>query len=191
MSLTSDPLILQDAFLYFAKFPNHDKVMELFTRRDTDSPFPTESAALRTLLTDLSENSLVSDLEAYVFAPNEDAIKKQIEDIGDKAFMFLDYGQFNSEQNNVKVKTDFLDIGITIARKYAPNNLNAIEAVIFSDLLLNMMRLVRSTMLTDQICHPFAKRLTFSHTIVPFFAKEWSNATGWSLMTRMSGIDLL
>lgn len=175
--------------MYFAKFPHLASILNVFTIRA--SSFGTDYTTFKTELEALTPNSLVPDIKGYVFGQSEDVIKKQIEDIGDRPFLFLDFGDFRSDQDDKMRKNDTGQFGLTVARTIKPDALNMIESVLESDRMLNYMRTIRSAIIADQTCSPFVKRLSFPHEIVPFFARDWQNATGWSMMFQTKGIDLL
>lgn len=189
MSIETDPTILREAFLYFAKFADHNEVMKLFNRRG--SKYQSEYDEIKASLIALDSASMVPGIDAIIFASSEDAIKRQIEDFKGDMFLFTDYGQISSEQDNMKRKNDGFDIGLTVASKQDPEKMNSIEAIIQADKTLNALRSLRSTMITDDKCHPFVKRLSFPQDIIPFYARDWSHATGWSMMFKWKGIDIL
>jgi hypothetical protein len=186
MSLETNPYLIREAFEYFAKFPEHGNVMGLFEHPSTDNSYN----ELKDLIAGLSIHSQIPGLEHYLFSRDEKRIKKMIEDINGP-FLFLDYGNLKTNQDNLKRKKDSFQLAITVAEKQNPDDLNVPEAVLFSDKTLNMMRLIRNIMLQDQKCSPFVKQLEFPHEISPFYARGWSNATGWSMVFERSGVDLL
>lgn len=191
MSISTHPNIIRDAFTYFAKFPDHDRVMDVFVRPAAGSAF-SGYATLKSEINALTEHSLVPEIEGFVFGPDENVIRKQIEDIGGKIFMFLDYGPINSgEDQTLKYKTDEFELALTIARPYKPDEQDIPELVLLGDETLNALRRVREQMIADQKCSPFMKQILFPHQVLPWYARDLANSQGWTMVLRRRAIAML
>ena len=187
MSIADHPTLLRDAFVYFAKFPLQAGMLKVFKRNDSKiSGYST----LKSELEALTVHSLVSGIVNYVFAQDEDTLKKQIEDTNGP-FLFLDYGTISSGKDGMQRVTDTMDFALIVAEKFKPEGRDAVEMVLKQDELLNYLRTIREQMIYDQKCSPFVKELDFPHKIDPWYARDMQNATGWAMVFSRSGIGLL
>lgn len=187
MSITLHPQILKPAFIYFAKYPLIDGVINsMFTTNPADAAYQ----ALKAEVQAINPNSLIPEIVNFLFSSNEDKLKASIEDTTGP-FMLLDYGQLSCSQDNLKRLNDDFELGIIIARKLKPEEYDMAETLLLHDELLNLMRKVRNQMIEDSKCHPFLKQITFPHQINPWYARELHNATGFSMIFRKTGIDMV
>ena len=188
MSIQLHPTILREAFLYFAKFPKIEGVISSIFQ--TGNPAVDGYAALKNEVSTLNPNSLVPEIANFLFSSNDEKLKQSIEDTKG-TFMMLDYGQFSCDQDSIKRLNDQIEFGIIIARKIDPAKYDMAEIILMQDELLNLMRQVRVRMIEDSKYHPFVKHITFPHQIIPWYARELHNATGFSMMFSKSGIDMV
>jgi len=181
---------LRDTFEYFAKFPLHAGVMEMFNNT-TSSYFEEEYPAFRTKIQDMAEHSLVPGISDYVFGVNEKLVKQRIQRI-DGFYLFVDYGSMSDERDEYKVKKQSLMIAITVAIPRDPESIDDIEALLYADQALDFIRQIRARMLSDQKegCG-LLQHLTFPNEITPFFARELQNSTGWTLLFSRQGVGLI
>ena len=103
---------------------------------------------------------------------------------------FIDYGNIASSTNSYDVKTDALQLAVTVAKPISSNSYDQAEEILITEDLLNIIARIREDMRYDR-SDPFVRRLTFPNDITPFFARELSNSFGWTLMFQLKGIDLL
>jgi len=188
MSIIRHPQLLREAFLYFAKYPAIQGVIDsMFTTNNAaDAPY----VAFKETVEALDPNSLIPEILNFLFSSNEDKLKKNIEDT-QGPFMLLDYGQLSCNQDSIKRLNDELELGVIIAQKINPDSYDMAETIILHDQLLNLTRQLREQMIKDSICHPFLKQITFPHRISPWYARELHHATGFSLMFSKTGIDMV
>ena len=188
MSIHLNPQLLREAFLYFCKFPSTTGILNSMFRNAKSSV--TDYNTLRASITNLPDHELVPEILNFLFSSNEDKLKKEIENTTG-IFMLLDYGQLSSAKDNLERKNDSFDMGIIIARKMKPDDYDMAEILLIQDELLNTVRKVREQMIADQKYHPWIKQLDFPHTIIPWYARELCNATGFSMMFSRTGIDMI
>ena len=191
MSLITHPDIMAEAFKYFAKFPVLSKVQAVFKRQSEKSKF-TGYEPIRTAIAALTIHSLVPELKGFIFGADENVLKRQIEDIGGEMFLFLDFGNIYSSQNQTtNGKIDDFEFSITVAQAAKPEDLDVPETVLLYDNTLNAMRKIREQMIADQQCSPFMKQILFPHQIMPWYARDLANSQGWTMAFRRSGIAIL
>jgi hypothetical protein len=174
---------LQDIFTYFAKFPQKAGVLELFNRSASDH-FPAY-ASLKTGISALDPHSLIPGIQDYVFGIDEQSIKKRIEEISG-TYLFVDYGNIASQEDNLKRRTDEILIAITVATPLHINALDMVEQVLLADQALDYLLQIMAIMRQDSRCSPFVKQLTFPVEITPFLARELSDSTGWTMVVKKS-----
>ncbi len=187
MSLQTNPYFLREALLYFAKYPEKTGLLKSLFRIGSTTVSGYDQ--LKTDITNAAEE-LVPGIVNFLFSANEDKLKEGIEDTKG-VFMLLDYGQISSSKDDRKRQNDQFELGIIIARKMKPESYDMAETLLLMDEMLNLLREVRQQMITDSKCSPFVKQLDFSQRIDPWYARELSNATGWSMSFTKTGIDLL
>lgn len=193
MSLETNPNLLRDAFLYFAKFPDYTELQKLFKRQPGTSAF-SDYSALKAEIEAFAEEerNLIPAIKKLVFAPDEERLKKQIEDVGDGIFMLVDYGNIDTGQDaTLKYKTDNMGFALTIARCKKPENMDVPELMLIGDETLNIIRQIREQMIADQQCSPFMRQILFPHQIVPWFARDLQNSHGWTMVMQRQGIEML
>lgn len=172
---------LRDIFLYFAKFPQKAGVLELFNRENSDL-YP-DYANLKAEIEALEVHSLVPGIEEYVFGVNETTVKARIKELNG-TYLFIDYGHIVTSEEQYDRQTDEMLISLTVATPYKIEKLDMVEQVFMADAALVMLLQIRDQMTLDSEC-PFVKHLTFPVEITPFFARELSDSTGWSMLFKM------
>lgn len=178
---------LRDIFLYFAKFPEKSGVLELFNRSESDL-YP-DYAVLKAEIENLAIHSLVPGIKEYVFGVNEDSVKARIKEL-DGTYLFVDYGHIMTTEDNYDRHTDDMLISLTLATPYKIEKLDMVEQVFMADAALEMLLRIRTQMMADSEC-PFVKHLTFPTEITPFFARELSDSTGWTMVFKRRGVEMI
>jgi hypothetical protein len=79
-------------------------------------------------------------------------------------------------------------ISLTVAIPHKIESQDMVEQVLMADDALMMLLEIRSLMEADSIC-PFVKQITFPTEITPFFARELSDSTGWTLVFKKKTIQ--
>ena len=171
---------LQDIFLYFAKFPQKLGVLELFNREASDL-YP-DYATLKAEIEAMETHSLVPGIQEYVFGVNEDTVKARIQQL-DGTYLFIDYGNILSANDEYDRTTEEILISLTVATPYQFEKLDMVEQVFMADSALEMLLQIRSQMEAASEC-PFVKHLTFPTEITPFFARELSDSTVWTMVFK-------
>ena len=171
---------LRDIFLYFAKFPKKGGVLELFNQ--DESEFYPDYAPLKAEIEALETHSLVPALKEFVFGVNEDSEKKRIKEL-DGPYLFIDYGHIMTTENQYQVQTDEMLISLTVAIPHKIESQDIVEQVLMADDALKMLLEIRSLMEADSKC-PFVRHITFPTEITPFFARELSDSTGWTMVFK-------
>ena len=176
---------LRDIFLYFVKFPKKAGVLEMFNR-DESELYPDYSVH-KAEIEALETHSLIPGIEEFVFGVNEDSVKKRIQQL-DGPYLFIDYGHIMTTENQQKVQTDEMLISLTVAIPHKIESQDMVEQVLMADDALKMLLEIRSLMEADSIC-PFVKQITLPIEITPFFARELSDSTGWTMVFKKQTIQ--
>jgi hypothetical protein len=176
--------ILIDIFRYFTQFVGRDGVLRNFTagRGDTYTGLKNHCQAL-------PEAGIFPDITDYVFGVNETSVEKRIGSIKG-IYLFIDYGNFQTSQNANNVKTDELRLAVTLAKPLKIETIDLAAEVLLADRLLNIIRAIRRRIINDKDDN-FVRRLTFPSEITPWYSRELNNSTGWTMLFKLSGIDIL
>jgi hypothetical protein len=179
-------MILENTFLFFARYPDHSGVMKNFNKKS-----PAESyLSLKDEAASLSVKSIYPEITDYVFGVSDEAVKKRISTI-QGLYLFVDYGNIRTTENVLKVKKDSFDLSLTIARPFSSNSgLDAVEELIIIDRTLELLSLIKSD-ISENREDPYVKKLTMPTEIIPFASKELSNSFGFSMVFQLEGIDMI
>ncbi len=188
MSISTNPQLLRESFLYFSKFPLIAGVQSSMFRNGKTSV--TGYSDLQAAVAACMPNSLVPEILNFLFSSNEDKLKTEIDNTKGM-FMLLDYGQLSSAKDDIQRKNDQFELGIIIARKLDPVQYDMAEILLLQDELLNTTRRVREIMISDSKNHPWMKQINFPHHILPWYARELCNATGFAMNFTKTGIDMI
>ena len=153
---------------YYAQFPNHSKVLEIFAKGRSDLP---EYAAIQEEIRSLPKYS----------------VKQRVDGIVSGTYLFVEIGDIMSKRDQKNNIQDEVQMAVTIAAKSAEMDL--IEEAIQSRRTLSMMQQLRVAMTSDQRNTPWLKELSSSCQIRPFVTKEFASI-GWTLMFDREGSDL-
>lgn len=177
--------LLQDTFLYFAKYPAHLGVMKFFNKNSADPAY----VALKESCQVLPVKDKFPEITDYIFGVNETSVKRKIESIKG-IYLFVDYGNINSAEDIRNVKHDTFHMAVTVAQPTSSSSFDLAEELVISDKLLTIISSIRNEMRQDKE-DPFVRRIIFPNDITPFFARELSNSYGWTLMFQLKGVDLV
>lgn len=176
---------LQEAFLSFAKFPDHAGVMKVFNRGEsTFAGYDTlKDAALN-----LGEKSLVPGIKDFVFASNEARALKAIDSFSD-FYLLVDYGQIEAPKDQFEIENNTLYIAATVARPINAAETDMAEEIIIPDMALNYLRQIRNYFKAADRDKRI-KDLEFPHQAIPFIAPALNNSTGWTMILtkKMTGL---
>ena len=181
-------LLIQDLFLYFAKFPRLEGVKTMFTRGDSDF---CEYQLLLDQLDNLKEHSLVPELENYVYGQSLEDLQQRVDRLFG-SWLYADYGEF--QMNNAHgIRLEVTQrIAVTVALKLS-QNADMVERMIASDRALKMLTEIQGRILADadagRLCW-LSRSENASFELVPFVASELSSY-GWTLLLDAVAPDTL
>ena len=173
-----------DILKYYAQFPNHSKVLEIFSKGRSELP---EYAKLVAEIKNLPVHSRIQGLDYYIFGQSFDSVKQRVDQVLSGTYMFVEIGDIMSKRDQKNNIQDEVQMAVTIASKYSETDL--IEEAIQSSRTLNMMNQLRAAMFSDQKSTSWLKELSESCQIKPFVAKEFSSV-GWTLMFEREESDM-
>ena len=176
--------MIEDLFFYFAQFPQRDGVLSMFTRGASDHV--TGYQALIDKVNAMPDHSTIPDIGSYIFGASEKAVIARIDAVSG-TYLFVDYGEIESEPNKIGSMKDDFQCGITVATKCSDTDLG--EQLIFSQRNLCILDQIRRRMYTDCQKIPWLKTITLSHRREPFSSPGFQS-TGWSMLFTISGYDL-
>ena len=167
--------ILQDIFVYFARYVTPDVVDRFFTKASGDEDY----SRLRTRARAAAEGRF-PELTDYIFGVQEESVTRRIGQVKG-VYLFVDYGGITSSEDLRNVKSDDFSLAVTVARPMSSTALDMADELLVSDRLLRDMR--------SDDSDSFIRRMLFPNDITPFYARELSNSYGWTLMFKMRGVD--
>ena len=181
--------LMRDTFAYFAKFPLLSGVKKNFTK--TSSGTFIDYAAFKARIDGLSENSLLADITDYIFGVDENIIKKRIQDING-IFLFIDYGNLITDrQPPLQIENNEFQVAVTVARPIKADQIDPIEAVLSAEQTLTLITSIKDRMWTDSKSNYLLKQITFPAEITPWFARDLSDSSGWSMLFSKKGVQFI
>jgi len=179
-------MILENTFLFFARYPDHAGVMKNFNKKSLAENYN----AFKSKAEALSVKSKYPEIADYVFGVSDDAVKKRITAITG-LYLFVDYGNIRTTENQLKVKKDNFDLSVTIAKPFSSNlGMDSIEEIVIIDRTLELLKLIRNDIMAIKD-DPFVKMLTLPTDIIPFSSRELNNSYGFSMIFQLEGIDMI
>lgn len=179
---------LTDIMLYFAKFPLKAGTLKMFNK--TSSETFSGYAALLAQFSQITPHSLITGLNDYVFGLDEASISRCISNV-DGSYLFIDYGHITSDRDNYDRQNDKILLALTVATPLKQDSMDAVEQMMMAQRNLDMLLEIRDIMKADSRCNPFVQQLTFPHEITPFFSRELSDSSGWTMVFQKAGIGLV
>lgn len=180
-------MIIQDLFLYFAKFPDHRGVKAIATMGGSEL---SEYDVLLTALDMMPEHSLVPGIDHYVYGQTLEDLQQRIDKLSG-SWLMADYGELTSRADRGSMEVS-QRVAVTVAMKLR-SNADMMERMIASDRSLQLLSQVHARMMADAECG----RLDWMHRdavlqgeIIPFVASELSSY-GWTLMVDAAAPDML
>lgn len=180
-------MIIQDLFLYFAKFPQKSGVKSMATMGASEMP---EYAELMDELDALPQESLVPEIEHYVYGQSIDDLKGRLDKLLG-SWLYADYGEFSTQDDRGSMQVT-QRLAVTVAVRLS-QNADMIEHLIASDRALDMLSRVQARIMAD--CEDglleWLSRGNLQKTeVVPFVATELYSY-GWTLLLDASASDSL
>ena len=179
---------LREILVYFAKFPLKSGAISLFNR-DTSGRFASY-AGLKSQIAGLNPHSLVPGITDYIIGLDEKTIGERISSVTG-SYLFVDYGHISSDRDGYQRQNDKILIALTVATPLIKGSMDLVEQILLSDENLNLLLQIRDIMKLDSKCSPFVQQLSFPNEITPFFARELSDSTGWTMVFQKTGIQLV
>lgn len=174
-------------FSYFAKYPGKDGVLSMFAN---GSSHHHQYDTLKQQLSTLPDESLIPDIQHFVFGQSFDSVKARINKLSG-TYLFVDFGEFTSSRDNRNTIQDTQKLAATVAMKLS-DTADLVEEAIASEITLNLINVLRAHLLLDseQGSVSWLNRSAINqHDIVPFVAKELSSI-GWTIMFNTDASDL-
>lgn len=129
---------------------------------------------------------LVPDISNFVFGQRFEDVKRRVDAlIG--TYLFCDFGEIQSSQDNIGSIEDTHKRAVTVAVKLG-NKSDMVEVAIQSDRTLKLLNEVRAYMMYDSRYMSWLKPISDNQTIVPFVSPELSSI-GWSMSFVASAPD--
>lgn len=167
---------------YFSRFPARDGVLDMFINGSSELY---EYEELKGYIAGMSE-PLVPDISNFVFGQRFEDVKKRVDTlIG--TYLFCDFGEIQSSQDNIGSIEDTHKRAVTVAVKLG-NKSDMVEVAIQSDRTLKLLNQVRAYMMYDSRYMSWLKPISDNQTIVPFVSPELSSI-GWSMSFVASAPD--
>lgn len=180
--------MIQDLFIYFARFPKKEGVKSMFTMGDSSY---SEYTQLLTALDEMTDCEWVPEIENYVYGQSIEDLQQRINKLFG-SWMMVDYGEITTKADRSGSLQVGQQIAITVAMKMRQNS-DMAERVIASDRTLKMTSGVLSCLWNDVRngrVNWFGPGELQEAEIVPFVASELSSY-GWTLMLQISAPDTL
>ena len=180
-------MIIQDLFLYFARFPKKTGVKAMATMGSSEMP---EYATLMDALDALPTESLVPDIDHYVYGQSIDDLKIRLDKlIG--TWLYADYGEITSMDDKGSMEVT-LRIAVTVAMRLR-SNADMLERMIASDRTLGFLSQVQARIMADAdngLLDWLSRDSLRKTETIPFVASELGSY-GWTLLIDASAPDTL
>lgn len=176
-----------ELFNYFARYPAKEGVLSIFANGDSRHP---EYRMLQDRIAALPDESLIPELQGYVFGQSFDSVKTRVDKITG-SYLFIDFGEFSSNRDSRNSIRDTQKIAATIAMKVS-DSIDLVEEAIVSEMTLQMLNRLRAHLLHDSErgTVPWLNRSEINkHDIMPFVAKELKSL-GWTIMFSTDASDI-
>lgn len=177
--------MILDVFKYYARFPKRDGVLSAFNNGSSSLP---AYAQLKTYVESLPEQGILPEIEHLVFGQSLDEVRARIDSITG-TYLFVDFGEFNSNRDQRNSILDVQKLAVTVATK-TPTAFDLVEESIISDSTLLLINKLRAHLIADSEKYEWLRFLSNKHDIMPFVAPELGESIGWTLMYSLEGSDL-
>jgi hypothetical protein len=173
-------------FEYFAAFPARKGVIDSFTNGRSNLPFYNN---LLDRIKQLPEAGRLPDIKSYVFGSDLDTVKRRVDAIAG-TYLFIDFGDIESDRDARNSITDTFYIAATVAAKVA-GTMDIIERAIISDITLTLANRLRAHIAADSAADssPWLQELSNRQSIIPFISPELQSV-GWSILFTSAAADM-
>lgn len=175
-------MIILDLLKFFAVIPDRNGVNDIFLNGRSNLP---QYMELQEYVRQLPE-PVLPGIQSLVFGQSLEAVKRRVDKLSG-TYLFVDFGEFDSDRNSNNSIEDTQRLAITVATKVT-NSADIVEEALISDTALDLLNHVRAYMLSHKNKEPWLDMLSRKHSIVPFESKEL-NSIGWTLMFDASASD--
>lgn len=181
--------MIQDLFLYFAKFPKREGVTAMFTNGQSDYA---EYQQLIDALSAMEGEPLLPDIDNYVYGQDFEDLQARIGQLFG-SWLYADYGEFTfSEDRTPGSLKCTQQLAVTVAVKLS-DRADMVERMIASDRTLTDLNTIYARMMADAATGdtPWLARMPIQQAeIVPFVAPELKSY-GWTLIITADAADTL
>lgn len=181
--------MIQDLFLYFAKFPRRDGVKAMFTNGQSNYA---DYQRLIDALDAMEDEPLLPDIDNYVYGQDFDDLKNRVERLFG-SWLYADYGEFTfSEDHTPGSLRCAQQLAVTVAAKLS-DSADMVERMIASDRTLDDINAIYARMMADADTGdtPWLARIPVQKAeVVPFVAPELKSY-GWTLIITADAADTL
>ncbi|MDR1524744.1 MAG: hypothetical protein LBS79_05750 [Tannerella sp.] len=131
-------------FEYFAKFPAREGVLSAFANGKSDLPFYN---SLLEKMKSLPPSGTIPDIKNYIFGADMDTVKRRIDAVT-CTYLFIDFGEFESDRDSRNTITDTLHMAATVAAKVS-DVMDIVERAVISDTTLALISELRTRIYAD------------------------------------------
>ena len=173
-------------FEYFARFPSRQGVLSAFANGKSELP---SYNALLARMKSLPPSGAMPDIKNYVFGSDMDTVKRRVDAVTG-AYLFIDFGEIESERDSRNSITDSLRMAATVGEKVS-DVMDTVERAVISDITLSLINELRARIYADSGSgsSPWLQELSFKHSIIPFIVPEL-HSVGWSILFTSQGADM-
>lgn len=179
-------MLVKDIFMFFARFPQKEGVLQMFTNGRSDL---TEYAQWMQEVQDLPDIPMFPDIKNYVFGVDRETVISRVKSFTD-CFLFVDYGQIENEIDNINNRRESFLIAFTVAYPSSDSNNDLAERAMKADRALTLLCDIRREMIAEEKCIPWLKNFQADHIITPWQSEEMPSY-GWTAIIRRQGFDML
>jgi hypothetical protein len=177
--------LILDIFKYFAKFPDHIKVMANFANRNSKFPGYTD---FYNAVNSLTVKNLMPEIKDFIVSISDEKVLAKMRNMNDY-FLYIEYGDV-SETLQVAgiIRDEQIKLAITVGYKYSDTNNDYIEESLAMNECLKKIKAIETVMNDDNagVC-PFKKYIIFPATTLPIDPSRMGGCLGWvSTFTRQN-----
>lgn len=178
--------MIKDLFLYFAKFPERNGVLSMFTNGSSNMP---EYLQLRQAISKAEVHSLIPEIKNYVYGQDFDDVKERVDRLFG-SWLMVDYGKFGFSGSGSGSLITEQHIAVTVAEKIS-DIADMVERMIISDTTLRYLNRIYAYVMADSDSGEIDwidRDEILRAEIIPFVASELKSA-GWTLVFTASAHD--
>lgn len=176
-------MLIKDIYTYFSRFVPREALGGSFL-----APMAGGYQSFRTAIMAHDDTRRIAGITAYVFGIDEESVQQRLSSIKGM-YLFIDYGSIRSDISSLDVKTDRMDLAVTVAAPTA-SGIDQPSLALLQDECLQALSTIRRTMRNDYEAGmewlPFG-----SSELRPFTARGLANSFGWTLNVTVEGVDIV